>query len=187
MQQHAVHETLCFPSRIDPASEVYRDPYTVINRQIAHFDGFTKEYYRWDRGVRAAIIPVRGGRILLTRQYRFIANRISTEIPGGAVEKGEQPVDAAVRECYEETGIRCLHPQPLITFQPDLDTYHNPTFIFASDQLEGADDMEHERFLWMPFDEAEERVYAEEINDALSVIGILALGRRFRNLHRRKD
>ncbi len=161
-------------------TRIYRDPYTVINRQIAHFDGFTKEYYCWDRGVRAAIIPVRDGQILLTRQFRFIANRISMEIPGGAVEDGEQPMNAAVRECFEETGIRCLNPQPLIKFQPDLDTYHNPTFISASDQLEGANNMEHERFLWMPFDEAENRVYAEEINDALSVIGILALAKRFR-------
>lgn len=187
MPPQIAHETLFFPTHVDQAVEVYRDPYTVISRQVAHFEGFTKEYFCWDRGVRAAIIPIRGSQILLTRQFRFIANRISTEIPGGAVEKGERPIDAAVRECYEETGIRCLNPQPLINFQPGLDTYQNPTFIFASDQLEGTDNMEHERFLWMPYDEAERRVYAEEINDALSVIGIMALGKRFRNLDRWKD
>jgi 8-oxo-dGTP pyrophosphatase MutT (NUDIX family) len=180
MQPQTNHETLLFPISIDPAEEVYRDPYTVINRQTAHFDGFTKEYFCMERGIRAAIIPIRGDQILLTRQYRFLANRISTEIPGGGVDDGEQPIHAAVRECFEETGIRCLNPEPLIKFQPGLDTYHNPTFIFASDQLEGADNLEHERFLWMPFDEAESRVYAEEISDALSVIGILALAKRFR-------
>jgi ADP-ribose pyrophosphatase len=180
MQPQTNHETLCFPSSIDPATEVYRDPYTVIRRQLAHFDGFTKEYYCMERGIRAAIIPIRGDQILLTRQYRFLANRLSTEIPGGAVEKGERPIDAAVRECFEETGIRCLNPQPVINFQPDLDTYQNLTFIFCADHLEDADTTDNERFLWMPFDEAESRVYAEEINDALSVIGILALAKRFR-------
>jgi|APTNR8051073442_1049403.scaffolds.fasta_scaffold67723_2 8-oxo-dGTP pyrophosphatase MutT (NUDIX family) len=180
MPPQTEHETLLFPISIDPAQEVYRDPYTVINRQTAHFDGFTKEYYCMEKGLRAAIIPIRGHEILLTRQYRFMANRISIEIPGGGVNGGEQPMDAAVRECFEETGIRCLNPQPLINFQPGLDIYHNPSFIFVSEQLEDADSANNERFLWMPFDEAESRVYAEEINDALSVIGILALAKRFR-------
>ncbi len=29
-------------------------------------------------------------------------------IPGGVIDPGEQPADAAVRECYEETGISCV-------------------------------------------------------------------------------
>jgi len=174
------HETLCFPTVIEPAVEVYRDPYTVISRRVARFDGFTKEYFCWDRGVRAAILPVSSGHILLTRQYRFNANRISLEIAGGAVEKGERPVDAAVRECEEETGIRCLDPMPLISFEPDLDTYQNPTFIFFSERQEGGQDAESERFVWVPLEDAERRVFAGEINDALSVIGIMALAGRAR-------
>ena len=115
-------ETLCFPTSIEPPVEVYRDPYTVISRRTAYFPGFTKEYFCWGRGLRSSIIPICGDQILLTRQYRFNANRISMEIPGGAVEAGEEPMAAAVRECLEETNIRCLNPQPLINFQPDLDT-----------------------------------------------------------------
>jgi 8-oxo-dGTP pyrophosphatase MutT (NUDIX family) len=29
-------------------------------------------------------------------------------VPGGVIDPGEQPADAAVRECYEETGISCV-------------------------------------------------------------------------------
>ena len=27
------------------------------------------------------------------------------ELPGGIIEPGEQPADAAVRECFKETGV----------------------------------------------------------------------------------
>jgi ADP-ribose pyrophosphatase len=62
------------------------------------------------------------GRIVLVRQFRFGANALSLEVPGGAVEKGEDPVAAGLRELSEETGygggtVRLLgsvHPNPAI-------------------------------------------------------------------------
>jgi 8-oxo-dGTP pyrophosphatase MutT (NUDIX family) len=44
------------------------------------------------------------GRVLLGR-YR---GNDTWTIPGGIIEPGEQPADAAVRECYEETGISAV-------------------------------------------------------------------------------
>jgi 8-oxo-dGTP pyrophosphatase MutT (NUDIX family) len=43
-------------------------------------------------------------RIVLVRQFRFGLNALSLEIPGGVIEKGEDPVAAGVRELSEETG-----------------------------------------------------------------------------------
>jgi 8-oxo-dGTP pyrophosphatase MutT (NUDIX family) len=62
------------------------------------------------------------GRIVLVRQFRFGANALSLEVPGGAVEMGEDPVAAGLRELSEETGygggtVRLLgsvHPNPAI-------------------------------------------------------------------------
>jgi 8-oxo-dGTP pyrophosphatase MutT (NUDIX family) len=45
-----------------------------------------------------------GGELLLIRQYRFGTNRIELEIPGGAVNLGEDPLAAGERELLEETG-----------------------------------------------------------------------------------
>ncbi len=51
----------------------------------------------------AGVVPVRlsaeGPRILLLRAYRH------WDFPKGGVEAGEQPIDAAIREVGEETGI----------------------------------------------------------------------------------
>lgn len=43
-------------------------------------------------------------RIVVIRQYRFGVGRVSTEIPGGLVDPGEEHGMAAQRELLEETG-----------------------------------------------------------------------------------
>ena len=61
-------------------------------------------------------------RIVLVRQFRFGSNDLSLEIPGGVMEKGEDPVTAGVRELSEETGygggrvslMGSVHPNPAI-------------------------------------------------------------------------
>ena len=42
--------------------------------------------------------------ILLVRQFRFGSNKIELEIPGGCLDKGEDPKKGAQRELKEETG-----------------------------------------------------------------------------------
>lgn len=44
-------------------------------------------------------------RIVLVRQYRHGSQSMTLEIPGGLVDPGETPADAALRELREETGF----------------------------------------------------------------------------------
>ncbi|MGQ0793428.1 MAG: NUDIX hydrolase [Deltaproteobacteria bacterium] len=62
------------------------------------------------------------GEIVLIEQYRHGMQSVTIEIPGGMIDPGESPLDAAKRELLEETGyasedwaqIGCVHPNPAI-------------------------------------------------------------------------
>lgn len=61
-------------------------------------------------------------RLVLVRQFRFGTDAMSWELPGGIVERGEDPVVAGMRELREETGyasadhrrLAWVHPNPAI-------------------------------------------------------------------------
>jgi ADP-ribose pyrophosphatase len=62
------------------------------------------------------------GQIILIKQYRHGVQSVTLEIPGGMVDPGESPLQAAKRELLEETGyfsdewtcIGKVHPNPAI-------------------------------------------------------------------------
>jgi 8-oxo-dGTP pyrophosphatase MutT (NUDIX family) len=69
------------------------------------------------------VIPVTTDlRVVMIRQFRFGVWAQMLEIPGGMVELGEEPIQAARRELEEETGYRpaeialigTVHPNPAI-------------------------------------------------------------------------
>lgn len=53
--------------------------------------------------LRAQAIVVEEDRILLVKTHQV--NRDDYELPGGGIEEGETPEEAAIRELFEETGI----------------------------------------------------------------------------------
>ena len=69
------------------------------------------------------VIPLTpGGNVILVKQFRFGTKDFSLEIPGGMLDDGDTPSEAASRELLEETGyagdkpvlIGTVHPNPAI-------------------------------------------------------------------------
>lgn len=62
-------------------------------------------------------------RLVLVNQFRYGIDAFSLEIPGGVIEKGEDPVVAGLRELLEETGYEGKNARLLASVHP------NPAFM----------------------------------------------------------
>ncbi len=71
-------------------------------------------------------------RVLLIRQYRAGTRSITTEIPGGTVDPGETPPDAARRELLEETGYTSDDWAEIGRVEPNPAFQTNATFTFLA-------------------------------------------------------
>lgn len=76
--------------------------------------------------------------IVLIRQYRFGSQMVSLEIPGGLIDPGEMPSEAALRELREETGFAPASPvgiQEIGRVRPNPAFLNNTCYTFL---VEGA-------------------------------------------------
>src|SRR6266850_8178004 len=117
------------PPRIGPRELVYQNPFQSIHKVSVAFEDFKKDIFVNSFGQRAGLVLVKGGQVLLVRQYRLLVNGLAWEIPGGKVDSAETPEQAARREALEETCLLCGAVTPLLYFHPGLDTHDNPTFV----------------------------------------------------------
>lgn len=170
-----MEETTQIPLRVENQGEVYRDRNQGVERLVAHFEGFKKEYFVSRSGKRAVLVVRHEGKILFSRQYRLLINAISCEIPGGKIEQGENPALSAVRETHEETGVLCANPRLLLSYQVGLDIFDNQTFIYFSDEVERIDPIPEECYCWLPEGECIAAIAGGRILDNMSMLAIFAL------------
>lgn len=76
--------------------------------------------------------------ILLEKQFRFGTNRIELEIPGGIVERNEDPFIAAKRELEEETGYRSNHWEFLGVVDSNPAIFSNKCYTYAAFDVESS-------------------------------------------------
>jgi ADP-ribose diphosphatase len=78
---------------------------TIVGRRYRTPDGVEREFeikVEPDTVVTLALTPTRD--VVLVREYRPGPEEALLELPGGAIDEGENPLDAARRELLEETG-----------------------------------------------------------------------------------
>lgn len=89
-------------------------------------DYYVLEYPNWVN----AIALTEENKLILVRQYRFAADIVSLEVPGGVIDDGEMPETAIVRELQEETGYSFESCELIATLYPNPATSTNKTFTY---------------------------------------------------------
>ncbi len=93
--------------QISEPRTVFSNPFMqmVASRVRCGRTGKDQDFYRFAFPSWVNIVATtETGELVFIRQYRFGTDRVELEIPGGAVNIGEDPLAAGQRELLEETG-----------------------------------------------------------------------------------
>lgn len=78
------------------------------------------------------IVVTEEERVILVRQYRYPVDQVTLELPGGVIEKGEEPMAAAKREMQEETGYTSDNLELLMKLAPNPAINNNTAYFFLA-------------------------------------------------------
>jgi ADP-ribose pyrophosphatase len=96
------------PETVQATEYVYRG--RIINLRVDHVraaNGYEAVREIVEHPGAVALVPIdERQQIVLVKQYRHAASKITIEVPAGTLKPGEDPLICAQRELKEETGYR---------------------------------------------------------------------------------
>ena len=159
--------------------ELLQTPVLTVNEiTSAAPNGENGTYIVMDAPDWVIVIPEIDGKFLMVRQWRHGNKSVSIEFPGGVINRGEKPEDAARRETEEETGYKAEKLTYLGCANPNPALMRNRVHFFTAENLvstgvQHLDDDEFVEYLEIPVDEVYEKIGSPEYPHALMMSALL--------------
>lgn len=167
-----------FPQRLS-RQIVYRCPWlTLYKDQVLLTDGSILPAYHvleFLPGV-GVLVENSQGELLFEQVYRYPTGRLEWEIPAGSLEAGEDPLETARREVFEETGYETHGHRLVYTYFPKnavTDQRFHLVHCCAGQRTGDMDAREIKSFRWFNPPEVQALLHAGELMDGLSLTGFL--------------
>ena len=107
------------------------------DRSVSPRTGSEHDFFVLDACDWVNVVPLTADeRVVMIRQYRHGIGDFTLEIPGGMVDPGESPAQAAARELLEETGYRADRIVALGSVSPNPALFANRLHSFLAEGCE---------------------------------------------------
>lgn len=158
---------------------IYSNPWLSLREdQVELPDGRNSIYGVVTCGDCVGVLPFIGPKtVLLIKQYRYVAKRVTWEMPTGGVHPGETVEQAAQRELGEEIGYRAGRLKWVSTYHTSKSVMDETAHLFVGEDLVelklDPDETEFIEVRPFPLKEVLQMVLTSEILDSMTVIAVL--------------
>ncbi|MBI2461306.1 MAG: NUDIX hydrolase [Candidatus Rokubacteria bacterium] len=163
---------------------IYSNPWLSLREDLVELpDGRTTIYGVVSCGECVGVLPfLDPDTVLLVRQYRYVARRVTWEMPTGGVHPAESIEEAAQRELAEEIGYRAGRLVRVSTYHTSKSVMDETAHLFLGEEMVRvelpSDETEFIEVRPFPFEEALRMVLSGEIVDSMTIIAVLYAARR---------
>jgi ADP-ribose pyrophosphatase len=163
--------------------QIYQNPWISLREDLVELpDGRTTIYGVVTCSECVGVLPfLDPNTVLMIKQYRYVAKRVTWEMPTGGMHAGESREEAAQRELAEEIGYRAGKLTWLGTFHTSKSVVDETAHLFLGEDLcrveRSPDETEFIEVRPFAFEEVLQMVLRSEVTDSMTVIGVLHAAR----------